>query len=297
MSANSTALKSKSSEEILQQFLNFWVSFAGLPFLLICDNELGLAKGIFKDFCTQHNVQIKHSLPYSPQGNSYAEITVKLVKSSLRSFCMDHNCIRNWHQYLWLITNQNNALVSRSMETSPELLMFRHSNLNLKTHPLVLLHNRNKLPNGFSEEIAQLAEKTVADFIKADPTLSSDISLTFPSNPKDTWKVIEHVNQTRDKVRKQNKEQKDKHRMPSTFQVGYLVLKRKLAIAETTAMKSRYGGPWVIIKIATKIAWIRHCIQGNVAITNVDHIKPYYENHTDYHMPSSWLKDVKTLIK
>jgi hypothetical protein len=280
-------------------FRDHWVAYAMLPGYVIADNELGITGGEMREFCDTYGIIIKNSLPWNPTGNSIAETAVRIVKNALRSFCIANDCTSHWHNYLWLICNQINALVSRSTNTSAELLLFHSTTLNLKTHPILLAHNKLNLPSFFKDENTKIAIEAVNQQFNLEPQLREDMAQEIPDNPPDTLTLIEHVCNQRDKIRAQNMGQRNKSSGPEPFRINQLVLLKVMTKATATgvpfALQSRFTGPYIITHIGHDIANLRHCLQGHQRISSVKYLKPYLVNNYDYQMPPNWNGDLLQL--
>jgi Integrase zinc binding domain len=257
-------LKDRSGESVLKAFRNTWLASIGVPMYIVCDNELSLTAGKFREFADTFNIKILNSLPWNPTGNSLAETSVKLCKQALRSFCLATSTGHQWDKHLWLISNCCNSLVSKSTNNSPDLLMYGFTPLNLMQNPVALL-KASERPNS---------------------TVPTDVSRAA------IVAMIENVCNVRDKQRMRNLRDKNAHKMPSPLHLGDVVLQKRMSkqIAQgiPMALTTKYKGPYVITDIHNKMASIRHCITGKRSLSSVDFLKPYFENKYDYSLPPAW---------
>ena len=82
-----TPLKSLTTQKICKKLEELMV--LGTPERLITDNARTFTSQQFKEFCLRRGIQLVHSSPYHPQGNSTVERAIRTLSLSLAKKCED----------------------------------------------------------------------------------------------------------------------------------------------------------------------------------------------------------------
>jgi hypothetical protein len=293
-------IRSKSSEDILTAFLAHWITPISTPLAVMADNELGIQKGVFKEYCDENGIQIHASLPYSPEGNGMAEASVKIVKNCLRALVTAENDIKNWDRYLGQVCNSINSCISKGKGESPDYIMHQNHSLQLRTNPIVLLKNRKIIPDFYKSREAQVVANLTLDAIVQELG-AENIATSVPPLPDETMNIIEHTCNVRDKIRARNLEYRNSRKLPSEFHVGDVVLKRLVPKSTHAgipfAMQRRYDGPYLVLQVYNKYVEIRHIKQGFKTIASTQYLKPYFHNDYDQRLPPGWQAEIVTAIR
>jgi len=266
-------LRSKSSAEILEAFKRCWAGPIGLPAYIKSDNELGIANGVFKEWMDTYGVKHTTCLPYSPAGNGQAEITVKLLKQCLRAFAMQNDATATWDEYLWVITNSCNNLVSGSTLQTPDFLMHTNYCMNQMNNPIHLLQNP-------------------ARFCKAIPE---------HEKRKEVLKIMQDVAKQHKLQVARNCSQKNAGKDPPPIEEGHLVLlkvmRKSPAAGVPNSLQPKWLGPFKVLKMYEKMASLKHCITGVERVASASHLKHYFTNVWEYQFPDNWDKPIEKWLK
>jgi hypothetical protein len=290
-------LKSKSGDEILQAFITYWCSWASTPLFIRSDNELGIVSGPFREWADKHDITIRTSPSFSPWANGQAEAFVRVSKASIRAFTLASGKPNEWPRILWLVSSQLNAMTSRRLGMSPEFCMFRHGQLALKTHPIVLFQQHDDIKMLYQDEICQDAIIAVKEEVSKIPELIEDLDHVVPEMPEDSLEVINHIIRLRQKNRQEAKGYKDNHKMPTDFFPGQLVWKREMqknkAPGAPAALNPKYTGPWLILRTSGAAATLVCARFGGDPITaHKFYLKSYFHNPYSFVMPATWSDDI-----
>ena len=291
-------IPSRNAAAILHAFKTHWLPAFGAPLVIRSDNELSLGSTAFQNFCEKYGIVHSNSIAYGPQGNSIVEVVVKSIKNSLRSLAMMEDAKETWDEHLWVISSQFNAMPSRSLgHLSSERIMFQHSNINLRTHPLVLIQTRQAIPSLFKKKCEQLAFQCAHDEIRKNNDYTDSVPENEFMDPA-FLKTIQHVCNVRDAIRTQN-EKLFQHRKnkPSPIKVADLVVLRHMAVGNTggasAAVAQKQHGPFIVTRVGDRRVEILHCVQGFKRITSLQFVNKYTCNDQDFFLPRNWSAELE----
>jgi len=220
-----------------------------------------------------YGVQHTTCLPHSPSGNGQAEVSVKLIKQCLRAFAMENDAKATWNEYLWVITNSCNNVVSGATMFTPDYLMHTNYCVNQIQNPISLLQN----PARFCKIVPEHTKRLLV------------------------FKTMEEVAKLHDLQRAKSLEQRNNHKMPPPIEVGQLVLLKILrkspAPGVPNSLQPKWHGPFKVMKMFEKMAELRHCITGQQRVANSNHLKHYFSNVWDYQFPLNWDKPIKKWLE
>ena len=116
-------IKSKTSKELLKLFKSHVFQTYGAC-SLFSDCESAVRSDEFINFCNDHNISMAKTAPNSPFQNSSVEVTIKLIKISLKIISKQYGI--NW---LGSIHMTNVCMNKRILNTkfTPEILMEKHT--------------------------------------------------------------------------------------------------------------------------------------------------------------------------
>ena len=290
-------IASKSAEDVLNAFRTHWLPTMGIPLLCRQDNELAMSSTIFTEFCAKYGIRQSNSIAYGPQGQGVNENAVKSAKAAIRSLAMMEDAKQNWDEYLWVVAGQFNAMPSRSLGgMSAERIMFQHSNINLKTHPLVLIQNSQAVPSIFKRKCEQMAYEVAHREIENNNDFTN-ITIENEFMQPEFLKTIQHVCSVRDAIRTQN-ERQFQHlvRHPKPIKVGDLVTQKHLAVGQTggasAALSQKNHGPFLVTRVGDRRVELIHCVEGYKRITSLQFVNKYSCNDIDFMLPRNWSKDL-----
>ena len=213
-------LKSRETKEIIEAILNTIIRPFGVPQILRCDNETGMANSKeFKQFFEPLRTQFVPTSHSSPWGNGSAERAVQTIKVAARKFCQQEQEFLEWDQYLHFFTAAHNKSTS-VYGFAPEELHFGFKNPS--EIDLLQFWPDSKDPVEYMEIILNSANE---------------------SRAAAQGRVLKH---NEDVMTYRNL-----HRSTKSFKVGELVLHKSLQLAtgSNMALKPRMLGPYCIIAI------------------------------------------------
>ena len=213
-------LKSRETKEIIEAILNTIIRPFGVPQILRCDNETGMANSKeFKQFFEPLRTQFVPTSHSSPWGNGSAERAVQTIKTAARKFCQQEQEFLEWDQYLHFFTAAHNKSTS-VYGFAPEELHFGFKNPS--EIDLLQFWPDSKDPVEYMEIILNSANE---------------------SRAVAQGRVLKH---NEDVMTYRNI-----HRSTKTFKVGELVLHKSLQLAtgSNMALKPRMLGPYCIVAI------------------------------------------------
>ena len=185
---------------------------------------------------------------------------------------MANDVAQVWHKYLWVITRSLNSLVSRATQTSPELLMFGTASPLTESDPIL-----------FTDQLGKIKDQIPNGIYRA--ALLSTIQL---------------VDSSRSSIRAKNLSYQNAHKVPLPFKVGQIVTKKimskQVAQGVPKALTKTYDGPYIILKLFTKLAEVQHVLRGHKQLSNIDYLRPWHENFYDFLLPPKWDQEVKRLL-
>ena len=213
-------LKSRETKEIIEAILNTIIRPFGVPQILRCDNETGMANSKeFKQFFEPLRTQFVPTSHSSPWGNGSAERAVQTIKTAARKFCQQEQEFLEWDQYLHFFTAAHNKSTS-VYGFAPEELHFGFKNPS--EIDLLQFWPDSKDPVEYMEIILNSANENRASAQGRVLKHNEDVM---------TYRNI--------------------HRSTKSFKVGELVLHKSLQLATGTnmALKPRMLGPYCIVAI------------------------------------------------
>lgn len=294
-------LRTREAREILQAFKTAWCSPFGAPSCLVSDHEASLDGTIFADFCEEYGITMSKSFSYHPAGNANSELTVKALKYSIRAMTLSTGNMANWDEYLWQMCQTMNSLVSRRLQASPESLMFRCSNINLRLNPINILQNSATVPQPFNDELARIAAASLQIALSNVPELAEDVTLGVPPTAVDTLKTIENIVRIRKKLREEHAAYRNDHKMPPEINPGDLVLQKIMAKSTVPgapqALRTRYRGPFRVKARFERFASLEHAVTGRPLVCPTTQLKMYFKNFYDFALPKTALTDLENLVK
>ena len=140
-----------------------------LPSFISCDLGTEFAEDL-SGFLAGYGIQLLQGKPYNKGSTAASEAHIRLVKDSLRQFCLaDHT---NWPNYLPLISSGLNGLGLYGSNISREMLYFTpyadHGNINLLAHqiPEIIFNHQYSLIKFLSNK----RKKRLREQSRLDPT-------------------------------------------------------------------------------------------------------------------------------
>ena len=80
-------VRDTSAAELIRCFEQDYLPRHGRPDVLICDNGQGFGSRAFEEFLRFHEIELRHSTPYHPQGNSRVERFNRTLKETIVRLC------------------------------------------------------------------------------------------------------------------------------------------------------------------------------------------------------------------
>ena len=117
-------LKSVSSNIIIRELSENWISNFGCPIVVHSDNAPIFKSEQFDKFCKRHNMIQTFSPPYSPKSNGIIERSFKTLKSILK--CLHQEEGTKWKYGLWHAEMVMRNTINRISGKTPSELVFRH---------------------------------------------------------------------------------------------------------------------------------------------------------------------------
>ncbi len=259
-------LRTREAEEITNAFASHWVMPMGLPLQVNTDNDRSFM-GAFSTFCTDYNIKLTHSLPYSPQGNGKAEAAVKVVKQALRSISTDQH--DKWHRHLPILINALNATAGRSTKLAPEKAVFGYASPRPGLSPINTSPDIPKsLDRGKAvERFFWLNEESDKDRKTALAAANRSRGDEIPVIPRGSlvWRKIFNITPGQGRVH---------------------------------ALGKKFDGPWIVKQQDKHYCEIHHLLKGTEARNHVSHLKPYVDANTyAFKLPVNWNNHLINLIK
>lgn len=186
---------------------------------------------------------------------------------------MQNDAAATWNEYLWVITNSCNNLVSGATLQTPDFLMHANYCSNQMQNPITLVHNPAK-------------------FCKTTPEHEKRMMI---------FKILKEVAREHDLQRKESMIYKNNHKMPPPIEEGQLVLlkvmRKSPAPGVPNSLQPRYIGPFKVMRMFEKMADLRHCVTGATRVASSNHLKSYFHNVWDFQFPRNWEKPLEKWLQ
>ena len=152
-----------------------------LPSVICCDHGSEFLENL-DQFLASYNIELKMGKPYMKGSTSAVESHIRLVKSSLRQFCMADP--KNWPSFLPLISSGINGLGLYNSRVTREMLYFspfaNHDNVNLLAFQLPeMIFNQQY---SMLKHLANKRKRRLLNSSKIDPTKFHKNSLVLAVN-------------------------------------------------------------------------------------------------------------------
>lgn len=215
-------MRSATTSAVKKILLNEVILVHGAPELLLADNGSAFISKEFKEFCSQHSIELRHVPKYYPRGNM-VERANRVIKTALSIYSSDNQ--RNWDDYIRHIAFAVNTSVSETTSFTPARLVYGRE--------LRPLHS-----------IIPSCNNVVGDFDPAfyNENLEKDTALNFE-------KALECLQKAKTK---QSQQYNLRHRIP-TFAVGDIVWRRNFALSQganniAAKLLPKFIGPFSVKK-------------------------------------------------
>ena len=206
--------QTKSTEELLQAFLDLFALMAAVPEIIISDNETALKHERFQTFFKTFNIDHKFGPPHSPWTNP-AEISVNKLKETIRTTIAQLNVAWPEALPLALISLNNTPVLGTSL--SPADIHFS-------------LNTTSKLT-------------TATD--SPAPTIDSYLELAKST----ALQTFDRIKLARERHNASNRNSANRSKTIKSFIKGQYVWLKALNIASSRATQPKNEGPFVITEV------------------------------------------------
>ena len=197
------------------------------------------------------------STAYHPQGNSQIERWFRTYKEWITKTIKNHP--ETWHQYTGLMTYLYNTTIHRALRTSPAHVLMGIDPSESYPDVIDMLehgakHSENSYLNKLSKEVKE-ARKMASD--------------------------IKHQNKYYASVKEQFYRD-NKQVRPHQFELGSLVLVKRMTPRDKLSVKAPYMGPAKVIGLlGTHVLLVQYLNNGYIRKRSVSQCKPYYMDEQD----------------
>ena len=261
------ALKTKTSQEVLECFNNIWLQQMGLPEAVYSDSGMEFL-GNFGNFMLQNGVAVHSSMPHTPSQNGSSEIMVRNLKLRLGRSLTQQKLYREekeWTELLPLITMQLN--------NSPSV----HSFSRYMIH-YAMDHEKNAsldiLPEEDGEEDNEEKEKSDEEH-----------------SPAET--IWEKVRNEKIKNRMQRARMVKRKRVGKIKKNQLVLLKRQEV--NIRALDNKMAGPYRVESVLAKGAQLRDVDTGATLSAPLHHIYPIQMEPDKLRFPQNWAAEIAML--
>ncbi|GBG81793.1 hypothetical protein CBR_g33973 [Chara braunii] len=207
------------TEYVIKLFKENWVRDFGLPKSIVSDRDVRFTSELWKTAAAEQGTQLQMTSGNHPEANGPAEQLNRAVQHLLRHYIKPNKV--DWDEKLALIASLYNNVVHSATGVSPNSL---------------LLTFKPRLPLDFLLPEDQSAA--------APGTLESAYRYEYPMQ-----QAVEQMH----KAQAAMIESKNKHRRPSTFQVGDRVWVKSSELGQEQGISRKlmpqYFGPWEVLDI------------------------------------------------
>ncbi|GBG71250.1 hypothetical protein CBR_g8671 [Chara braunii] len=211
--------KTAKTEYVIRLFKEKWVRDFGLPNSIVSDRDVGFTSELWKAAAAEQGTQLQMTSGNHPEANGQDEQMNRAVQHLLRHYIKPNQV--DWDEKLALVASLYNNVVHSAIGVSPNSL---HHTF------------RPRLP---------------LDFLISDnqPTVTPD-TLEFAYHyEQKKQEAVEHMQ----KAQAAMIESENKHRRPSTFQVGDKVWVKSSELGQefgiSRKLMPQYFGPWEVLDI------------------------------------------------
>ncbi|GBG72363.1 hypothetical protein CBR_g11941 [Chara braunii] len=207
------------TEYVIMLFKENWVRDFGLPKSIVSDRDVRFTRELWKAAATEQGTQLQMTYGNHPEANGQAEQMNRIVQHLLRHYVKPNQV--DWDEKLALVASLYNNVVHNTTGVSP-------NSLHLTFRP--------RLP---------------LDFLLPDnqPTVApGTLEFAYRYEQK-KQEAVEHMQ----KAQAAMIESENKHRRPSTFQVGDRVWVKSSELGQefgiSRKLMPQYFGPWEVLDV------------------------------------------------
>jgi hypothetical protein len=203
----------------------------GIPQTIRSDEQISFYNSSeFYNFMSNHNVKLTPTSVAAPYSNSRAETSIKNIKKLARKFLFQENCIKEWDEYLSILTSTHNSSIGIY---------------------------------GYSAEQIMFATNTPkkSDILMFDWSLENEkdiVDKLFEKAENNRKNILEKM----DLKAEQNRTYKNSTRIFKKFEIGALVLARQMQVStgKGSGYKPKFTGPYIITSLNSdeSTAFIEH---------------------------------------
>jgi len=220
-----------TSKSIISALKNHIFMPFGIPQTIRSDEQISFYNSSeFYNFMSNHNVKLTPTSVAAPYSNSRAETSIKNIKKLARKFLFQENCIKEWDEYLSILTSTHNSSIGIY---------------------------------GYSAEQIMFATNTPkkSDILMFDWSLENEkdiVDKLFEKAENNRKNILEKM----DLKAEQNRTYKNSTRIFKKFEIGALVLARQMQVStgKGSGYKPKFTGPYIITSLNSdeSTAFIEH---------------------------------------
>lgn len=126
------SLEDMTASSVIKVLMEKFIPTHGTPLKIVTDQQKTFVSEQFRSFCTQFNIQLRHTTAFRPQSNGMAESTVKKVKQIISSLAADKPATP-WYKFLpYALAAVRNSVNAATQMTPFQILYGRHMTLPLE---------------------------------------------------------------------------------------------------------------------------------------------------------------------
>jgi len=244
-------LKSLTAKELCEQLLLIWCR-TGICKVLVTDNGTCFTAQLSEELYKRFGVEVRHSTPLHPAGNSIVERWNQTLKGMIHHFIVNHDKPREWHKFLPFFAFSFREVPSASRGLTPFQLVYGRT----VRGPLAVLKDSWEDKRFDDNPLLDSTEKYISEL---QLKLYEARTLASECMAESQLKSQEYYNQ---------------HAKQKTFKVGDLVV--VLLPTSSNKLVSRWTGPGTVVGQRSQNSYVVALDNGSVRNLHANELRSFH---------------------